>query len=268
MYNLPPITPLPKIYHLRSEVMSRKAPQSWSSPGHLESHVNIARHSERHARRDAFLTPPPRHSPRMRESTPSCDSPNCFPHEHWHEATSSSNSLHEMSSHHSPPSSANLPFLPSVAHLFADPHYYPGLTTPDDRLGQPFISACYSAPMPSSEFTDVYDPPSPTFLRNRRASSTSALEYAPLANVGDLGIMLAEDGSPRFSEFGLDEPASPKYGSLRRRMSSSFCFPGLPSSLNLNSRGSFSSFVTQHIEEMENDAADRTCSGSSSLGSA
>ncbi|KAI5481629.1 zinc finger, C2H2-type domain containing protein [Pseudohyphozyma bogoriensis] len=265
-YQLPSPQSEPQ-YRLRSTRMSRNAPGTWSAPSHIERNMEELRgHVQRcDPTETAYLTPPPQHPRHMREPmlTPmpemvfsqgcqSADCPFTFPHQHT-EGPYQPSAMFTPATYHSPsPQLSHASFTPSLDQL--QPYSTPMMTSLS-------ASSYYSAPLPQQEWIDPYVQPQPTspLLRHRRASSASAIDMAAAGQVSN-GLGITFDERPRrFSEF-IDDfavPPSPSFSNFRQRRMSSFSFPGLaalPQLTEQGSRGSFSSFITHHIDRMERDA--------------
>ena len=200
----------------------------------------------------AYLTPPPLHPRHMLEVSPECPQL-ILPHQAY-----ASPDISPTPSFAFPvTTSPHLHHLASARHFQHSHRYH--IAPPPHRPSQHMYSSPYSNPLPALAFAgaDSY-PPSP-IVRTRRASSTSALVTPSLPTPG-LGISLMErEEFPRsrssFNEYIHDfvSPPSP----VRPQRSTSITFPSASSLPGIGGyvKGlGFSSFVTSHIERMEDDA--------------
>ncbi|KAK4706171.1 hypothetical protein P7C70_g28, partial [Phenoliferia sp. Uapishka_3] len=145
--------------------------------------------------------------------------------------------------------------LASARHFLQDSRCH---IAPIPRPNLHTYPSSHTNPLPSiSTFGTRTRSPSPCY-RQRRASTTpaQAIQDEPsTAQSGGLGISFAEkDRNPSFSEYVNDDmPATPTRG----MRNSSLHFPSVGSLPGLGggySKG-YSSFITAHIERMEDDAA-------------
>ncbi|KAK4699247.1 hypothetical protein P7C70_g7018, partial [Phenoliferia sp. Uapishka_3] len=273
----PPATPL-EGYYLQSHLMTPQSSQStpyYHTPEpdygckdqlysphlqHLEQHAQDLRsHLERSG--TAFHTPPPQHPQHMCEMSPEYLVPQVYP-----------------SYYSAPPPHPGFPILPSITSLVSNRHFNAVAPPPLYHLSTGSAAHSYSSPYPSPLNSSVSSPVEDFIASPYAVASpvhhnerpTCAADYASmpiqqLSNSVGLGFN-TQIFNRRYSDIAEEvdfqsmAPLSPLDTSFtyRPRRKSSISFPSpssLPATRTLSHRSSFSSFVTRHIEQMQDDSS-------------